>query len=123
LSDILRRFVRHTLGCACPEETLADIRVEAAPAALAGLPVERALKVGGRLLVLLCGTEPGPPDPDQAQRLAGEATQLRDALGFNRVRIVLADPSGESHDLSRLPAPDDRIHWHRVTPEALKGVR
>jgi len=123
LSDILRRFVRHALGCACPEETLADIRVEPPPAALAGLPVERALNVGGRLLVLICSNEADPPDPDQARRLAAEATRLRDALGFNRVRIVFADPAAEPQDLSKYPAPDDRIHWHRVTPEELEGVR
>lgn len=115
-TDPLRHFVRQVLGCTCPEDVLRDIRVEAPPPELADLPVERILAVGGRLLVLVCERDYRPPDPAALHRLGAQALRLRDARGFNRVRIVLVadDPVAPDRPLPQFPALDDRLHWHRV---------
>lgn len=117
----LRRFVRETLGCGCPDEVLADIRVEPRPSAFAGLPVSVLLRVGGRLLVAVCDTTAGAGD---LARIVPAGRQLRDAEGFNRVRLVMvvAEPmaTGVTADAwADLAAGDERVHLHQLAPSAL----
>ena len=122
--DPLRHFVREVLGCTCPEDVLHDIRVEAPPAELADLPVERVLAVGGRLLVLVCERDYRATDPSDLLRLGTQASKLRDARGFNRVRIVLVAkyPAAADGPLPQFPARDDRLHWHRVPVSDLEQL-
>lgn len=117
-------FVRRVLRCSCPDEVLRDIRMETPPPDLAGLPVERMLAVGGRLLVLICDSDYRPTNGSELRRLGAQALKLRDARGFNRVRIVLVADDAPTPDwaLSLFPALDDRLHWHRVPLAELASI-
>ncbi len=102
------------LGCACPDEVLRNIAVEPPPRSLAGLPVGRLLNVGGRLLVVISRPDFRLSNPAELVHLGKAALALRDARGFNRVRIVLPAADGA---LACPPFPDElgqRIHWHQV---------
>lgn len=118
----LQQFVRQVLGCACPDEVLRNISLEPPPPSLADLPVGRLLNVGGRLLVMISRPDFRPRDAAELVHLGKAALALRDAHGFNRVRIVLPAADGA---LACPPFPDElgeRIHWHQVPYADLRRV-
>ena len=121
----LRRFIRGVLGCGCPEEVLHHIRVAAAPPGLDDLPLHRTVNVGGRLLVVVA-REPDPVElAERLEDLVPRLVRLRDAQGFNRLRLVVT--AAHAADADRvLAAPfaavagtDERVHLHVITPAEL----
>lgn len=115
----LVRFVRDTLGCACPDEVVSRTVVEVA---MDGL---RGLDVGGRLLVRVLPA--GERDrliadfPEAVERWLSE----RDRRGFRRLRIVAVDdrPLVLAEVLEAMLAAivpdDDRVAVHVVSSEVL----
>lgn len=111
-----RRFVREALGCACSDEVLASMAVSLR----AGPSPMTELKVGGRLLVHL---RPCPAADRLPHLLAGwlnEGVAERDALGFNRFRLVLVGDQAEAlrplaEALFASRGGDDRTHLHLVS--------
>jgi len=127
--DQLRRFVRHTLGCGCPEEVLR--RIDRAPDL--ELPVEQGngvrLDVGGRLLVYLlpAATEESTLRVQLAAAVeAGLADRQRGR--FNRLRIVLVSDGVEDIERAARRAfadchcPDARVHLHVVDTTEVPGA-
>jgi len=110
----LVRFVRHTLGCGCPDEIVNLTVVEESAAG------EPGLNVGGRLLVRVLSAEDpdrfGDDFPATVKRLLAE----RDDRGFNRLRMVVtrAGVGTVVDELVRLledaAAGDDRVFIHLV---------
>lgn len=127
-SDSLAGFVRVGLGCSCPPEVLERIETEPAPSSFNDVGGRWLIKVGGRLLVLLCR----PPVIDRLQsrlsEVLTEGAELRDREGFNRLRLVVATPEVERTKtvleaaFSALVLPDERLHLHVVSPVELPGA-
>jgi hypothetical protein len=128
MDEHLERFLRETLGCGCPAEVLARVRVSAPPARLEGLPVDRLLWIGGRLLVVLCRPDPGEALASGLRRLVHEGVALRDRHGYNRVRIVVpvsggaAGAGGVEPAFERCPHRDERVHLHLVPAGTLPDL-
>ncbi len=114
-------FIRDTLGCQCPDDVLCAISRETrgnpdicwllAREIEPGFEAHSGtiLAVSGRLLVVTC------PDlrKEEIGAVLDGAVRLRDALGFNRVR--LAFPLNSAHSLEEFNSfqmPDDRVHLH-----------
>jgi hypothetical protein len=123
----VRRFVRHTLGCACPDEVFNVIDSSNGSQA-SGSCYDSRLRVGKRLLIYLLTVE-GP------ERLAVKLPQAlsagkreRDARGFNRFRAVLvaADRASITGPAQRLfeawVEKDDRTHLHVVAPAEVADI-
>lgn len=115
-----RDFVRDRLGCGCPNELLNQIEIEFPP----GPESMTRLKVGGRLLVHIRKC-PALADMDLTlPRWLSEGVALRDALAFNRFRLVLlADAPDAMRPLAEArfaaQGADERTHLHLVaTAEA-----
>lgn len=114
----IARFVRETLGCACPDEVFAEI-------ADSGPGDPRRIAVGGRLLVYLVSPPPGGLTADRLDGYLSRGRQERDALGFARFRLVIA-ANGPMADLAalelafeRLRAGDGCLHLHLVPADTL----
>lgn len=115
--DELRHFVRHVLGCGCPDEVLQRIgRTEASlPQALPGC--ER-IDVGGRLLIYLLRAAEHAPQPAQIRGLLNAGRQDRDRLGFNRFRLAIGTSAAEElrptaeQALAEAAAGDEKLHVH-----------
>ena len=119
--DALVRFIRHTLGCECPDELLRRIVCDREPAASEGEPGRTRIDAGGRLLVYVIRSGGDPAGLRSAVRAALEAgIEERDRRGFNRFRLVLATADVDAVDTGACQAfaglhrPDDRIHLHVV---------
>jgi len=113
----LRRFVRDTLGCGCPDEVLAAIEADE----VAGPPMPRwRLDVGGRLLVWVVDGDRAAAGVVAACLRAG--VEERDRLGFNRYRLVVV---GEDPGVGRAAraafdagwVADGRVHLHLLPPD------
>jgi hypothetical protein len=125
----LIHFIKDVLGCACPDEVLADIQVVPDPDGFAGLPVNFLLRVGGRLLVGICASGSPGAVAELLPRCFAAGRALRDAEGFNRFRLVVVSSDvDQDANLLRavfddLPMRDEKLHLHAITrselPEAL----
>ena len=102
--------------CACPDAVFD--RIETGPVEDDHGLRSQAIRIGGRLLVLIA--EPGPED-DLESRLAALLRQgraERDAGGYNRLRIVLAGPAAVASAprletaLRQSAEYDERTHLH-----------
>ena len=119
-SDLIH-FIRDVLGCTCPDEVLADIRVERDPDGFAGLPVDFLLRVGGKLLVGVCASDAAGAAGEILSRCFSAGRALRDAEGFNRFRlVVVSDDPDQDADVLRaafdgLPGGDGKLHLHVIT--------
>lgn len=127
----IRRFVRETLGCTCPEEVFERIEDEYC-AARDGLGEYRRLLVGERLLIYIvtlfegrgsaAGWKDGLDDALEAQlcALLAAGRAERDRLGLNRFRAVLAAPEPDAlaplarRALATFHDADAKVHLHVV---------
>lgn len=117
------RFIRHTLGCGCPPEVFARIDVHLQPAAFAGLAVDASIDIGGRLLVLVAGAAAHSGTSRTWTDLVSRGREIRDARGFNRLRLVIAASGSAAADeelhtrFQELAGDDDRLHLHVLGPK------
>jgi len=118
-------FVRDALGCACPPAVFGDIRLETDPAAFPDIPGARLLAIGGRLLVLLVDAAATGMTAPQVNALLRRGRDLRDAMGFNRFRLVIVAPQEEhartvaAFGLDSVVTQDGRLHLHTIASSQL----
>ena len=128
LRQQIEPFVREELGCRCPDEVFCDIRVVEKPAAFEGLPVDYALAIGGRLLVVVCLPERWRDVSRQLRELVHQGRQVRDQGGYNRFRLIVptVERGAACQELetrfSVLAGADQRGHLHIVAPVVLPSI-
>lgn len=123
----LIKFVRHTLGCKCPEEIFD--RIEYQEGSGGADPYTRSITLGERLLVYIWETN----DPSlvetklPAMLLCGK--NERDQRGLNRFRAVIAtddvDRIGSiAQRLFRdLSDKDEKVHLHVVPTREVANLK
>ncbi len=123
----VRKFVRETLGCGCPEEVFDDL-VLAEEKIGDGETTTRTLLVGNRLLIVMLSCKDWDDLSGVLPQLVRHYRQKRDEMGFNRVRLIVAcdQPAllqpAASLCFTGLPEVDERMHLHLLTPADLAGV-
>jgi hypothetical protein len=119
----LKKFVRHELGCQCPDEVFNTISVREHPETFSNFPNACLIGIGGQLLLLLVNTNHWQSLAGQLDELFRHGRQLRDSGGFNRFRLVVATRDAATADASltqaftRLDNKDERLHLHVVSPD------
>ena len=124
--DQLKTFIQKTMRCDCPEDVLADISSEVH---LSGGPLynalliaesdaamhtDRIISVGGRLLVIITRTL----DADVVRKIISAGIKVRDAKGYNRLRVVTIGPEhGHLSEDDLLSPYDERVHLHFLPGE------
>jgi hypothetical protein len=123
-NDVIKYFVRNTLGCGCSDDVLSSIDVE--PSHLPDkmdIPIHR-INVGDRLLIYIVKVENIDVALD-VPRLLESGKGERDNLGFNRFRLVLAgnDKDGEAlRSFNSFPGGDDRVHVHCISEKEVPRI-
>lgn len=119
----IKRFVRETLGCTCPEAVLDRIDYSNE---IEGLP-GRKVTVGDRLLIYIISMD-GVADIQGAIRPALErGVEERNGRGLNRFRLVLVCSSpDELRSLSEQAFDnsgyvDEKTHLHVVSERDVAG--
>ena len=123
----LQLFVRSTLGCGCPEEVLQWIECSQQSQANGDHELRLTrIDVGGRLLVYVIEAAGDP-----AAAAAAVPTVIASGLverargGFNRLRIVVADPDVDAvrplveASFAASAPRDERLHLHVVATHVL----
>jgi hypothetical protein len=121
--DLIKRFVRNTLHCTCPDEVFEHIECEAAVKTRNGPVLDYEINVGNRLLIYVVRVrEHQDTFPDKISQLVRLGTNKRDACGFNRFRLVLlaTNPGSMEERASEIFSPlvlDERVHLHVISDD------
>ncbi len=121
----VERFVRGTLGCACPDEVFEHIAVSPLNPC-PGLPVDGSLEVGGRLLIYISFKDDIQVLKESLKEIIRQGKGIRDRRGFNRFRYVVVADEVEALNaalvplFNAMPFIDDRIHLHIITDEGIR---
>jgi hypothetical protein len=113
----IKRFVRETLGCSCPEEVFNEIDYQKESGDISG----RKVTVGGRLLIYIINTDRDSNIKGAINSALEQGIAERDKKGFNRFRLVLVASRPDELRSSAERAfdssgyTDEKTHLHVVS--------
>lgn len=113
--EALKSFIRHTLGCGCPEEVFENITFQKEAFAHTSATL---INVGGRLLVYLWLLTDRPDISEGLEDIYKAVKTKRDTGGFNRLRLVLLTEKSKvptdvlQNRFLELVGKDDKAHLH-----------
>jgi hypothetical protein len=118
----IKRFVRESLGCTCPDEVFDTVKVIENSDVFT--PENTVYEIGGRLLVAVFVAETCPSITADLGQLVDAGIGYRDQRGYNRFRLVIVlDNDDATARLQKifdaLPARDEKTHLHVIKPEVL----
>ena len=124
----IKRFVQHTLGCACPDEVFAVVEYHVNTIVSPDLPYSFKLLVGQRLLVyVLCGVAPQGIKSLLPVMLT-KGRQERDEKGLNRFRAVIVTDRVDELEpdatelFKALSDRDDNVHLHVLAGDQIEAI-
>ena len=121
----VKRFVRDTLGCACPDEVFEHIAISPVNPC-PGLPVDGSLEVGGRLLIYISFNSDIRVLKESLEEIIRQGKGIRDLRGFNRFRYVVVADEVEALNgalvplFDALPFIDEKVHLHIITDDSIR---
>jgi len=119
-------FVRHTLGCKCPDEVFEQIEYQ--DGETLGNTGERSITLGGRLLIYIWETNDPFLIKSNLPAVLSQGRNERDRRGLNRFRAVIATDDIDGigplakqlfQDLSN---KDDKVHLHVVHVDDVANI-
>ena len=118
----IRRFVRESLGCSCPEDVFDDIRVTERFDLFE--QAHTIYEIGGRLFVAVVAADDRQAIRSSLGRMVEAGRDYRDLHGYNRFRLVIATDDVEARSVleqqfAALPNSDEKSHLHVVSQEEL----
>jgi hypothetical protein len=123
-STIIKKFVRHVLGCTCPDRVFEQIEDRTVPPSAS--PHTRSITVGNRLLIYIWKADASVDLRQGISAMLAAGKKDREARGLNRFRGVLAVEDPQTIQLqadlcfSQFEGCDDRMHIHVVPVDELK---
>ena len=115
----IRRFVRDTLGCTCPDEVFRHVDCQAGVNVSQDVRLDYEINVGNRLLIYLVAADDAGSLRPLISQLVREGTGKRDRENFNRFRLVLvteepADTAENASAIFHSLGADEKVHLHVV---------
>jgi hypothetical protein len=116
----IKRFVRDTLGCGCPEEVFRSIDCKRDVELGGGVILHSIITIGNRLLIYVVYDNQDFVEKHLAL-LVSAGKKERDSRGLNRFRLVIVtDKIPENGDVIRrtfgkLQEKDENIHLHVIS--------
>jgi len=129
--DQIIDFVRHTLGCTCPDEVFEKIEME--DSRFAAAPYERKITIGEKLLIYIKWVDFPDSLNEQLPVLLSEGKTERDRKGLNRFRAVLVSDKVQTVSdaavgiFNAFSGKDEKIHLHvvdskEIWPTSMAGL-
>ena len=123
----IKNFVRHVLGCTCPDKVFE--RIENCLPAPSAAPHTRCITVGDRLLIYIWKVQAADKLRENLFAMLEAGRKQRDEKGLNRFRAVLAvegslppiEIEAKSY-FAQYAGKDDRMHIHVISAADLKGL-
>lgn len=120
----LKKFIRYTLGCACPKEVFNKIEYEKKQ----DEPWERRINVGDRLLVYVINVASENDLSKKITKALESGVTERNNKKFNRFRLVLV--TSNHHQISKLAEKvfcasklfDEKTHIHLVSEGEIQAI-
>ncbi|MBL4762836.1 MAG: hypothetical protein JKY93_09060 [Gammaproteobacteria bacterium] len=128
-NQLIEAFVRGPLSCNCPDKVFEKIEQIDSPVEFADLATNNLIKIGGILVLLTLHVDDWQSLQAELQGIFERGIQLRDEMGYNRFRLVIATPDTKNatpaltQQFESFSAMDEKIHLHVVTPEELPQAR
>ena len=120
MKNTIKKFVKETLGCSCPDEVFEHIELERDINLDNGILLNAKINIGNRLLVYVMEVNQKGFLQENLHIVVSIGKEERDKRGFNRFRLVL---SGEKIDefeqaaysiFNGLAMKDEKMHLHLV---------
>jgi len=125
----IRRLVRTTLGCSCPESVFEQIERSHRQQPVREHPYTLRLVIGKRLLIYVLELAQFKAAHLRLNDLLMAGRRDRDTAGYNRFRAVLSDHAADAGieaslqaEWQRMAAGDERVHLHLVHPDSVAGI-
>jgi hypothetical protein len=120
-ANLIKRFVRETLGCGCPEEVFRTIDVRRNVRLNSFIVLHAEIIIGRRLLIYII-SESGSPGclEEHLPVLVAAGRKERDEKGLNRFRLVIvADDTAKVQGAAGkmfddLCGTDEKLHLHVI---------
>ena len=114
----IKSFVQHVLGCGCPEEVFRHIESRS-NIKMNDIVLRSRINIGNRLLIYIIDTDDAYALTSVLPVIIDAGRKERDALGFNRLRIVLAAEDIEAakktaFNIFETIDKDEKIHLHLI---------
>lgn len=122
----IERFVRETLGCACPEEVFRDIMCVHEVSLNETLSLRHKIAIGNRLLIYVFTADDRNLVMDALPELVLIGKDERERRGYARLRLVIASDHPDTISgpvekaFNALDSSDDNIHLHIIHAHDLR---
>jgi hypothetical protein len=120
MHEKIKTFVKHTLGCACPEEVFKHIDCKQNIKLNDDISLNSKINIGNRLLIYVVEAD----NPDfitiNLPLLVHAGKKERDSSGFNRLRLVIATDKMDgikeitNSVFQAIGNRDEKIHLHII---------
>jgi hypothetical protein len=120
MKNTIKKFVKQTLGCKCPDDVFEHIELERNVHLINDILLYAKINIGNRLLIYILEVSICGFLKDNMSAIVSYGKEERDRKGFNRFRLVLASEKDEGFEQSvralfnGIKNRDDRIHLHIV---------
>ena len=119
----IKIFAQQTLGCGCPEEVFQHIDSQS-NVQLNGIVLNRRIKIGNRLLIYIVEIKDADSVKNNLAFLVSSGRKERDAIGFNRFRLVLtADDIDKvkkiAEEMFDVISSDEKVHLHVISKKSI----
>lgn len=119
----IKRFVKKTLGCTCPDEVFQHIECQTDVSIGDDIVLDYEINVGNRLLIYVASVDETDLLRPMLSQLVRAGINKRDEHEFNRFRLVLltATPRsvayGTSEIFQALGTTDEKAHLHVINKD------
>ena len=120
MENTIKKFVKETLGCNCPDEVFEHIELERDINLDNGILINAKINIGNRLLVYVMEVNEEGFLQDNLHIAVSFGKEERDKRGFNRFRLVLSGERIEEFKqtaytiFNDLAVKDEKMHLHVV---------
>jgi hypothetical protein len=120
MKNVIKKFIKETLGCSCPDEVFEHIELERSLHLTDDILLDAKINVGNRLLVYVLEVNDRDFPENKLYTITSSGKEERDRRGFNRFRLVFAGKKDEEFEqmslaiFNGLKDMDDRVHLHIV---------